>query len=141
MVYLIAEEGSEDDFGDRVHAHDTLPAIRAGNQLILTFADGPADPNRRLFVTYRTLVDILPLESEPTPVPTATPIVASTPTPGQPTPLPSPTATSAPPLQSSEVQPLGPIPGPDFAIRVALLPTLLVLAGVMMIRFLSKRRS
>lgn len=141
LVYWIADEGSEADFGERVHAHHTLPVIRAGNQLILTFADGPADPNRRLFVTYRTLGDIAPLESAPTPILTATPIPISTPTPNQPTPIPSPTATTAPLLQSSEVKPLGPIPGPDFAIRVALLPTLLVLAGAMMIQFFSKRRS
>ena len=141
LVYWIADEGSEADFGERVHAHHTLPVIRAGNQLILTFADGPADPNRRLFVTYRTLGDIAPLESAPTPILTATPIPVSTPTPNQPTPMPSSTATTAPLLQSSEVKPLGPIPGPDFAIRVALLPTLLVLAGAMMIQFFSKRRS
>ena len=141
LVYWIADAGSEADFGERVHAHHTIPVIRAGNQLVLTFADGPADPNRRLFVTYRTLGDILPLESAPTPIPTATPIQMSTPTPNQPTPVPSPTATTAPLLPSSEVQPLGPIPGPDFALRVALIPTLLVLAGAMMIQLLSKRRS
>ena len=67
LVYLIAQEDSEEGFGDRVHAHHTLPVIRAGNQLVLTFADGPADPNRRLFVMYRTLDDILPLENMPTP--------------------------------------------------------------------------
>ncbi|HEY3477178.1 MAG TPA: hypothetical protein VGK56_21360, partial [Anaerolineales bacterium] len=58
LVYLISEDGAS--LGDRVHAHHTLPVIRAGNQLVLTFADGPADPSRRLFVMHRTLDDILP---------------------------------------------------------------------------------
>lgn len=141
LVYWIADAGSESHLGDRVHAHHTVPVIRAGNQMVLTFGDGPADPNRRLFVTYRTLSDVSPIKSAPTPIPTATPIQPPTPTPSQPTPVPSPTATTAPLLQSSDAQPLGPIPGPDFAIRVALIPTLLVLAGTMMIQFLSKRKS
>ena len=140
LVYLIAEEGSEDDFGDRVHAHNTIPMIRAGNQLILTFGDPPSDANRRLFVMYRMLDDIPALESAPTPVLTATPIQLSTPTPSQSTPLPSPSATAIM-SESFQTEPVGPVPGPDFAIRVALVPTLLVLAGVMMIQFLSKRKS
>jgi hypothetical protein len=139
LVYLVAEEGSEEGIGDRVHAHHTLPVIRAGNQLVLTFADGPADPNRRLFVMYRTLDDILPLENIPTPDPTATPVQETSLTPKQPTPMPSQTAT-APSLESAEAQPLGRVPGPDLAIRVALIPTLLVLAGTMIIQFLFKRK-
>lgn len=139
LVYLIAEEGSEPDFTARVHAHHTLPVIRAGNQLILTFADGPADPQRRLFVTYRTLDDIPPIESLPTPVPSATPVPRASPTFSQSTPLLSPTAT-APSLASGEVQPLGSVPGPDHAIQVALIPTLLVLAGTVLLKWLNRRK-
>jgi hypothetical protein len=139
LVYLIAQEGSEEGIGDRVHAHYTLPVIRAGNQLVLTFTDGPADPNRRLFVTYRTLDDVPPLESMPTPVPTATLVPVSSPTPPPPTPMPSQTAT-VPLSASGEVQPLGRLPGPDFAIRVALIPTLLILAGTIIFQLLSKRK-
>ena len=137
LVYLISEDGSS--LGDRVHAHHTLPIIRAGNQLVLTFADGPTEPNRRLFVTYRTMDDILPLENMPTPVPTATPIQMFTPTPEQPTPMTQWTVT-APSFESVEVQPIGRLPGPDFAIRVALIPTLLVLAGAIIMQLLSKRK-
>jgi hypothetical protein len=139
LVYLIAEEGSEDGFGDRVHAHHTLPVIRAGNQLVLTFADGPADPNRRLFVMYRTLDDILPLEPVAMPVAVTTPVTASSPTPTDPTPTPirTPTVQSFDP---AEVQPLGRVPGPDLAIRVALVPTLLVLGGMLIIQLLFKRK-
>ena len=139
LVYLIAQEDSEEGFGDRVHAHHTLPVIRAGNQLVLTFTDPPADPNRRLFVTYRTLDDILPLENMPTPDPTATPVPMSGPTPRQPTPMPTQTAT-APSLESAEAQPIGRVPAPDLAIRVALVPILLVLGGTIIIQLLHKRK-
>jgi hypothetical protein len=139
LIYLIAEEDSEEGIGDRVHAHHTLPVIRAGNQLVLTFADGPADPNRRLFVMYRTLDDTLPLENMPTPVPTATAVPMPSPTPGQPTPMPDQTATD-PSLESAEVKPLGPVSAPDLAIRVALVPTLLVLGVAMIIQVLNRRR-
>ena len=137
LIYLISEDGSS--LGDRVHAHHTLPVIRAGNQLVLTFTDGPADPNRRLFVMHRTLDDILPLESMPTPVSTATSVPISGPTPEQATPMPEWTAT-APSLELTEVQPLGRIPAPDLAIRVALVPTLLVLGGAMIFRLYKRKR-
>ena len=136
LVYLIAQIGEEDDFGDRVHAHNTLPVIRAGNQLVLTFGDAPSDPNRRLFVMYRTLDDILPAENQPAPVPTTEPVSSAAS--GQPTPLPDQTQ-NAPSPESTEVQPWGPASAPDFAIRVALVPTLLVL-GVAIIFQLYKRK-
>ena len=139
LVYLISVDGSEGSMGDRVHAHYTLPVIRAGNQLVLTFTDGPADANRRLFVTYRTLNDILPLENMPTPDPTATPVPMSSPTPGQPTPMPTATAT-APSLASFEDQPLGHAPAPDLAIRVALVPTLIILGATMLFQLWYRRR-
>jgi hypothetical protein len=139
LVYLVAVEGSEEGFGDRVHAHNTYPVVRAGNQLVLTFADGPADPNRRLFVMYRTLDDIPPLENMPTPDPTATPVPMSSPTRGQPTPTPMRTPT-APSVESEEVQLLEQAPAPDYAIRMALIPTLLVLGVTMIIQLLYRRK-
>jgi hypothetical protein len=139
LIYLISEDGSEESMGDRVHVHYTLPVVRAGNQLVLTFTDGPADPNRRLFVTYRTLDDILPLENMPTPIPSATPVPMSSPTPGPPTLMPEWTAT-VPSLSAAELQPLGRMPAPDFAIRVALVPTLLILVGTMIIQFYKRKR-
>ena len=138
LVYLIAPEGS-DNIGNRVHAHYTLPVVREGNQLVLTFTDGPADPNRRLFVMYRTLEDIPPLENLPTPVPAASTVLMASPTPGGPTPVPSPTAT-VPSLASVDVEPIGQVPAPDLAIRVALAPTLLVLGVTMMFQLLKKRK-
>jgi hypothetical protein len=139
LVYLIAVEGSEEGIGDRVHAHFTLPVVRAGNQLVLTFTDGPADPNRRLFVTYRTLDDILPLEPVATPVEVTIPATASSPTTTDPTPTPirTPTVQSFDP---AEGQPLGRVPAPDLAIRVAIVPTLLVLGVTMIIQLLNRRK-
>ena len=137
LVYLISEDGAS--LGDRVHAHHTIPVIRGGNQLVLTFADGPADPNRRLFVMYRTLDDILPGEIEPTPIVPATPVPVASPTPGQPTQMPSQTATT-PSLESAEARPLGPVPAPDLAIRVALVPTLLILVGMIIIQLYKRKR-
>jgi hypothetical protein len=132
LVYLISEDGSEESMGDRVHAHYTLPVIRAGNQLVLTFTDGPADPNRRLFVMYRTLDDILPLDNMPTP------IAISSPTPAQSTPIPMRTE-AAPLVESAQDQPLRPVPRPDRAIRAALVPTLLVLAVTMIIQLYKRK--
>ena len=138
LVYLVAQEG--EDIGNRVHAHFTLPVVRAGNQLVLTFTDGPADPNRRLFVMYRTLDDILPIENMPTSTPIATSVPTTGPTPLQPTSMPIFTAT-APSLKAIEGQPLGHAPAPDHAIRVALVPTLLVLGIAMIFQLLNKRKS
>jgi hypothetical protein len=142
LVFLVMEDGIEPDFlseRDLVHAHDTIPVVRAGNQLILTFTDPPTDPNRRLFVMYRTLDDIPPFESEPTPVPTATPIPIYSPTPVQPTPLPTPTATALS-FDAAGAPPLVDVPAPDHAIRLALIPTLLVLAGAIVFRLRTRRK-
>lgn len=131
LVYLIAEADSDQGYGDRVHAHDTIPVIRGGNQLVLFFADGPADPNRRLFVTYRTLDDVSAVESVPTPVPTATLAAISSPTPTLPALMPELTMTALA-LGAAETPLLTDVPAPDVAIRIALIPTLLVL-GVMVV--------
>jgi hypothetical protein len=141
LIYLIAEEGSEDDFGDRVHAHFTLPVLRAGNQLVLTFTDGPADPSRRLFTMHSTMDDLLPLESMPTPVPTAAPIPMFSPilTPGQPTSVPTQAAIISS-LKSAKGRPLEHVPAPDLPIRLALIPTLLILVGTMIFRLFQRKR-
>jgi hypothetical protein len=128
LIYLIAQEDSEEGIGDRIHAHHTHPVVRAGNQLVLTFADGPADPNRRLFEMHRTLDDISPLEAVLTPVPTATPAPLPSPVSKRPTLMPMATAT-APLFDPATARPLGDILRPDRALRFALIPTLLLLGG------------
>ncbi|HSL29848.1 MAG TPA: sialidase family protein [Anaerolineales bacterium] len=137
LVYMISEDGAS--LGDRVHAHHTLPVIRAGNQLVLTFADGPADPNRRLFVMYQTLDDIPPLEAEPTPVSTVTPLIPPGLTPLPSTPMPSQTAKT-PSSGSAVSQSLEPVPAPDLPVRVALLPTVLVLVGMIIFQLYKRKR-
>ena len=138
LVYLIAAEGTEADFTTRVHAHHTLPIVRAGNQLVLTFADGPADPNRRLFVTFLTLDDTPPLESMPTPQPTATIAAVSSPTPTLDL-RPQLTMTALA-LSSAQTPPLESSPEPDIAIRAAVIPTLVVLGVLMVLQMRNKRR-
>jgi len=152
LLYLIAQEGAEPaseeelaesvqgQFGDRVHAHHTHPVVRAGNQLVLTFADGPADPNRRLFAMYRTMDDVTPLETMPTPTPTVTQIPPPSPTPTQP--APTPTATPKPSLMNTaEDQPLGEIPKADSALEFGVIPVLLLLGGTLVFRWWYTHRS
>jgi hypothetical protein len=134
LVYFIAQEGSEESFGDRVHAHFTLPVIRAGNQLVLTFTDGPADPNRRLFAMQRTLDDIAPLETIPVPTPTATLIPPASPTPTQAEPMPTVTSTAAL-INVGGDQPSGEVPKADLALQFALVPVLLLLGGTLVFRW------
>jgi hypothetical protein len=136
LVYMLSEDGSS--LGNRIHAHYTLPVIRAGNQLVLSFSDPPSDPNRRLFVMYRTMDDISPLENLSIPAPAATSVVISGPTPDQPISMPEPTVT-VPSLASAEIQPAGHVPAPDYAIRVALVPTLLILVGTMILRLYKRK--
>ncbi|OGO34732.1 MAG: hypothetical protein A2Z16_11375 [Chloroflexi bacterium RBG_16_54_18] len=81
LIYMISQGEFQPIITDRIHAHTTYPVVRAGNQLVLTFTDGPADPNRRLFAIVYTLNDISP--SELLAWPDATP-----------TPLPEPTQTA-----------------------------------------------
>jgi hypothetical protein len=133
LIYLILQgDSSTEVMGDRVHAHDTLPVVRAGNQLVLTFADGPADPHRRLFEMHRTLEDILPQASVPTPLPTVTPVPPPSPSPTQPTPTPTPQ------FDTTASQPTGTVPGSAAYLRAATLPTVLLLAGAVAIQLLLK---
>jgi hypothetical protein len=71
LVYLISVS-SDDPIGSRVHAHRTYPAVRAGNQIVLTFTDPPGTAHRRLFTMTRTLNDVEALPVDPTPVPVPT---------------------------------------------------------------------
>jgi hypothetical protein len=135
LVYLIAPEGSE--INGRIHAHHTNPIMRVGNQLVLTFGDGPADPNRRLFAMHRVLDDLAPLQTVPTPVPTATPVSLSTPRSVVPTPLPI--ATANVPLFDTEAQPSETLFGPDLPLQMGLIPTLLLLGSTVLFRWWRKR--
>ena len=137
LVYLISEDGSEESFGDRVHAHLLHAAVRAGNQLVLTFGDPPADSERRLFAMHRTLGDIPPFETAPTQTPAATAVSSPGPSPIQPTLTPMATVSvfdvaSAPPVED--------IPSADSALRLIVVPVLLLLGGTFAYRWWSKNK-
>ena len=138
LVYWISDGDSEEGFGDRVHAHFTLPVIRAGNQLILTFTDGPADPHRRLFIMNRTLADIPSLE--PIPTPTLAPTLIPPAGPTQVLPETIPTATPAV-VNTAGVQPLREIPKADLALQIGIIPVLLLLGATFIFRMWHKNRS
>lgn len=69
MVYLI-QESYDQEIGDRIHAHHVHPAVRSGNQLLITFTDEPGNPDRQLHYMVNNL-DILPSKTQ-IPIPTAT---------------------------------------------------------------------
>jgi hypothetical protein len=138
LIYLISTTAF-DPIGDRIHAHHVHSAIRAGNQLVVTFADPPPVTGRRLFAMHRTLDDVAPLPAVPTPVPTATPAPLPSPTPIN----PSPTIEGAVQGTSFDVmatQSPAEISRPDLAIWIGLVPSLFVVGGVVIYRFLVRRR-
>jgi len=134
IIYLIRNTPFE-SIGDRVQAHVTHPAIRAGNQLVLTFADPPPDPERRLFVMYRYLDGIpqIPL----TPTPTASPTLQPSPTPNPPTITPAANNLS----QVTERDP-GPAkaPSPGEALWLGVVTSLIFIIGIVSYNWLSRRR-
>ena len=134
-IYLIAQLEFVEGVTDRVHAHFTDPAVRAGDQLILTFTDPPADPDRRLFAMHRLMDDKSSLAVVPTLAPTATPLMAASATPALPTPVPGLTPT-VPTFDAA--QPSGQVGGLDLTLWVALVPTLLLLGGAVAVRLLYK---
>jgi hypothetical protein len=90
LIYFI-RFGNE--LTDYVEAHATYPAIRLGNQIVLTFAHPPSEVNRGLFVMTTILDDVPALDPVPFPLPTATPTPEPLPSESIP---PSPTATRSP---------------------------------------------
>jgi len=139
LIYLIAQEASLEGMGDRIHAHYTYPAVRAGNQLVLTFTDGPADPNRRLFAMVSTMNDISPSILEPTPVPSATPVPEPSPTAALPTLFPTRTATTA--LTNTATPPMEGSPRPGLVIWITVVPNLLLLGGMIVYRLSRKHKN
>jgi hypothetical protein len=136
MVYFIrAGEAEDDELPEGViGAAATHPVVRAGNQLVLTFADSPSVTPRRLFVTQRTLDDVPAQAPVPIPSPTSAP---------SPTPLPTATRPTAALERSYGDDPnLGlesPISPVSFIVPGVLLPLALI-AGVVAIRMLRSQR-
>jgi hypothetical protein len=134
LIYLIAQEGEAVENGAQIHAHGLNPVIRAGNQLILTLGDGPADPNRRLYAMYLTLEDVAPREPEnmPPPVLGPTPVAVSSAVDVLPT---SPPPATVPAFDTASAPPAS-IPGANQPLRVALIPTILLIGGAIAGRLL-----
>jgi hypothetical protein len=136
LIYLIAaNEGDEGkDLGDLIAAHNTNPVVRAGNQLVITFADNPSFPNRRLFAMQRTLDDIQAIETVATPTPSPTLVPEPTATSWQPTPRPTLLAASLDP-RPTDTRSSAQAPSWDLALRLAVVPTLLLLAGTVLVQW------
>lgn len=131
LIYLIRET-SADEAGNRIQAHNTHPAIRAGNQVVLTLADNPSYPMRRLFAMVHTLTDVAPLEPAATPTPIGTPIIEQAAT-------PMPTAT--PLIPSFNEAPSGTSSGssaPARAVWLGLVPAVFLIGLAFVTRFLIK---
>lgn len=132
LIYLI-RYSDEDEIGDHVHAHGTHPAFRAGNQLVLTFADPPPEPGRRLYFMQTTLTDVPESSLEPTPTVTPMPTVEVTSTP---TPLP---ATPAPSF-GGPMPPTG-VARPDRAVWLGIAPVVLLLLAAFSVLYLRSSKA
>lgn len=136
MIYFI-RFGNTDKSDERIEAHATYPAIRLGNQVILTFTDPPPEDNRGLFVMTTTLKNIPPVA----PITPLQPDLTET---------PDPTA-AAETDNSSQGDPLTPtqtaIPGdttpskvgsPNLALVWGMIVSLVLVIGVLAYRQFSR---
>lgn len=138
LVYMISKD-SQDPIGDRIHAHHTHPVVRAGNQLVLTFANSPPEEFRALYVVQRTLDDVPPVAPRATPTSTVTPSPAPTKTPPAPTPTPRPRPTeslSPEPDVSSTVELLE----PTQIIWVGMISPLVLIGATVVVQTYRRRR-
>jgi hypothetical protein len=131
LIYLI-RYSSEVGAGENISAHNTYPIIRAGNELILTLADEPSNPQRQLFIMQHVLDGIPPSPVEPTPTPTPMPTLEPTSTPVIVTPTPLPSFGSTPPASG--------LPRPGNFLWMGVVPALLLLAGVTLFRVIPRIR-
>jgi len=121
LIYLIRTTG-EEPIIDQVHAHHTHAAVRAGNQLVVTFNDPPPEPTRRLFAMSLVLDDIPAIPLEPTPTVEVTPEAS-------PTVQPSPTPTARD-LNFEQDATITEMPSPIASMWIGFIPTFAFLLGV-----------
>jgi hypothetical protein len=138
LVYRISQGSSEALQEGRVHAHDLTAVVRAGNQLVLTFADPPADPRRRLFAMHRLLDDVPPIRSLPVPTSLDAPTAVMSPTVTPATPTPA--FTSSAPVLGTAIPASGAGREADVALRAALVPTILLLGTMIVWQLVSRLR-
>jgi hypothetical protein len=126
LVYLISAN-SDDPIGDRIHAHHVYPAIRAGNQVVLTFADPPPTEGRRLF----SMVGMLEGAPALTPLPEPTPAAIITESPIIESQITATATTQALVPQNVNSDQVGP---PRGIIIAGLISPLILLAATFIIR-------
>lgn len=132
LIYLI-RESSQDNIGDRIHAHHTYPAIRAGNQIVLSFTDSPSEPDRGLYVMYKTLPDVTAADTLIAPTPTAA-VVQS-----MPTAVPQATATQAV-IADGFSEPVQSTTAPDFSLWMGVVPAIFVALSAILARIIIRTR-
>jgi hypothetical protein len=130
LFYLISR-GASDPIGNRIHAHDVRLAIRAGNQLVITFSNaGPV-----LYAMHRIPNDTATLHVVPTPVST-------------PTSKPSPTsiAVARTPTPEMSRMELGAVPPPanptasSNVVWLAVVPSMILVIVTVVFQVLLRRR-
>jgi hypothetical protein len=133
LLYLIKSD-SGDLIGDRIHAHHVYPAIRDGDQVVITFADPPPTDGRRLF----SMTGVLAGADHQTPIPPPTPV--ATPTVVAPTAPAAGITSTAPPFdrEISASEQAGP---PRGIITAGLLSPIVLLVLAIIIRMLQVRSS
>lgn len=132
MVYFIRFSNA-DKSDNRIEAHATYPAIRLGNQVILTFTDPPPTDLRGLYVVTTTLSDAPAVAPAPTVIPglTATPAALGTPeSTAIPTDVPSPTPTTTPIVDTTPSQ----IGSPNVALIWGVIVAFTLVLGVLAFR-------
>ena len=143
LVYLMRITSTEEYGEGVVLAHRTFPVVRAGNQLVLTFTDEPANPNRRLFVLTRYLTDAPALTPVPfvpgTPTTTETPPLPVETTPALPTSTPTNAVTTGNPNGNTGTG-ASPASFSNRSLLIGIAPALGLIAVVLFARFLYVRR-
>lgn len=133
LIYFIRFAGDKNQDSDAVEAHATFPAIRLGNQVILTFTDNPSFVNRGLYVMMTTLADAPAVPAAPPVVPglTATPAAQTTPENfASPTDIPSPTVTATPIFDTTP----SPVGSTNLALVWGMLVSFILVVGVLVFR-------
>jgi hypothetical protein len=148
LVYFI-RYGSVGGNSGNVEAHAVHPAIRAGNQIVLTFTDPPGNARRGVYAMTTTLSDVdpVPVSAPPTAqaiqpsVPPATGTAVIGAAAATPTPAPAVTTTNVPtPFGGDDLNSTSPIsPSSNTALIFGMLLSMLVLGIIITIRIIARR--
>jgi hypothetical protein len=150
-VYFIKYSGDDQEPTDKIQAHAVHPAIRAGNQIVLTFTDEPPNPKRGVYVMMMTMTDVdpAPVDTPPPSLPTATPLPVPT-EPAAITGTPQTTPTTGPvgtvtndPIRTTEDSGLTTAsessPNSNNALIIGMLLSMLVLGIIITARIFARR--